>query len=107
MIALLLLCVTVSVLLVVEGFFSGSEIAFLSANRAKILRGAKEKNSPAVWAKALLSRPETLFSTTVVGTTLAITSSTTIVTLFNIKHSGYGAEWITLSVGERAGVHCH
>jgi CBS domain containing-hemolysin-like protein len=79
-----------------EAFFSGSEIAFLSANRAKVLRRAKDKVPGAELARHLLSHPEALFSTTVVGTTLAINASTTLATLYIIRRFGYGHEWLNL-----------
>lgn len=82
--------------ILIEAFFSGSEIAFLSVNRAKILRRAREKDRGAELARHLLSHPETLFSTTVVGTTLAINAATTLSTLFIIRRFGFGKEWINL-----------
>jgi putative hemolysin len=86
------------VCLLLEAFFSGSEIAFISANRPKLYRKAKEKNPQALLAKSLLSQPERLFSTTVVGTTLAINCATTIATLYLVRRFGYQHEWITLVV---------
>jgi putative hemolysin len=86
------------VCLLLEAFFSGSEIAFISANRPKLYRKAKEGHPNAVLAKNLLSQPERLFSTTVVGTTLAINLSTTIATLYLVRRFGYQHEWITLVI---------
>jgi putative hemolysin len=83
--------------ILVEAFFSGSEIAFVSASRPKIFRRAKEKNPSAITAKNLISRPEQLFSTTVVGTTLAINCSTTLATLYLIRKYGYAREWMNLA----------
>lgn len=96
MIPLLITISLIFLFILMEAFFSGSEIAFLSASRPKIFRKAKEKNPSALVAKTLLSRPEMLFSTTVVGTTLAINCSTTLVTIFLIKRFGYAREWMTL-----------
>lgn len=84
--------------ILIEAFFSGSEITFVSASRPKILRKAKEKNAHAVLVKQLLSHPETLFATTVVGTTLAISCTTTFATLFLLKHAEAHAEWVSLLV---------
>ena len=93
---LILLLFLITPFLLAEAFFSGSEISFLSANRPKLLRKAKEGVAGAVLAKDLLSKPESLFATTVVGTTLALSCTTTIATLFIIKKVGVGAEWINL-----------
>lgn len=85
-------------LILIEAFFSGSEIAFLSCSRTKLFRKAREKDPRALKATELISKPESLFSTTVLGTTLAMTSSTTIATLFIIQKFGFDKEWITLLV---------
>ena len=92
----IILGVLLLIFFLVEAFFACSEISFISANKARIFRKAKEKNPGAVLAKSLLSRPELLFSTTVVGTTLAMSFSTTLATLFIIRHIGYGREWVNL-----------
>lgn len=91
----ILLCL-ITPFLLMEAFFSSSEIAFISANRPKLLRKAKENVPGAQLAKQLLSKPERLFSTTVVGTTLAISCTTTLATLFIKNKLGYEPEWINL-----------
>lgn len=96
MIELVLLVALLALCLGIEAFFSGSEIAFISANRPKILRLAKENSLSATLAKNLISRPELLFSTTVMGTTLAVNLSTTVATLYLIAHFGYSKEWLNL-----------
>ncbi len=97
MIALTVLMIVFPFILI-EAFFSGSEITFVSASRPKILRKAKEKNARALLVKQMLSQPERLFATTVLGTTLAISCTTTIATLFLLKHSEEHGEWISLAV---------
>ena len=96
MISLVGLISIVMACLLLEAFFSGSEIAFVSANRPKIFRQAKENFAPAILVKQLLSRPELLFSTTVVGTTLAMNCATTVATIYIIQQWGYSREWINL-----------
>jgi len=91
----ILICL-ITPFLLAEAFFSSSEIAFLSANRPKLLRKAKDNVPGASLAKNLLSKPEKLFSTTVVGTTLAISCTTTISTLYISNKLGYEPEWINL-----------
>jgi len=94
--SIVLLALGLIILLMLEAFFSGSEMAFISASRPKLFRKAKEKNAEAIRAKNMLNRPETLFSTTIVGTTLAITTATTVTTLFTIEHFGYNLVWVNL-----------
>jgi CBS domain containing-hemolysin-like protein len=91
-----LLLIVVIVFILLEAFFSGSEFSFVSCNRPKILRLAKENHTGAILAKTLLSKPEQLFSTTVVGTTLTINILSCITTLFIIKNFGYSKEWLNL-----------
>jgi CBS domain containing-hemolysin-like protein len=94
MTAFIILAAMVLICIAVEAFFSGADIAFISANRARIWRRAKENNPQGILAKSLLSRPELLFSTTVVGTTLAISCSTTLATLYILRHFGPSKEWL-------------
>ncbi len=94
--SLLFILLPLPLFFLMEGFFSGAEIAFLSANRPRLYRKAKEKNPRAILAKSLLSQPEILFSTTVVGTTIAMNCSTTLTTLFIIRTWGYEKEWWNL-----------
>lgn len=95
---LLLLILLISLFFIAEGFFSCAEVSFLSANRPRLYRKAKEKVPGAALAKSLLSYPELLFSTTVVGTTLSMNFSTTIVTLYIIHKYGSDKEWVTLLI---------
>lgn len=90
--------VGVCTLLLLEAFFSGSEICFISANRARIFQRAKEKIPEALLAKSLISNPERLFSTTVVGTTIAISSVTTVVAVFLAHRYGPSGEWMSFAV---------
>ena len=91
-----LLIFLVVLLLLIEGFFSGSEIAFVSTNKPKILRMAKEGHREAIVVKKLLENPEQLFSTTVVGSLLCVTTATTLTTIYIVKHVGYHGEWLNL-----------
>ena len=95
---LFIIATLIAFFLALEAFFSGSDIVFLSASRPKLLRRAKERNPSAQLAKGLLSRPESLFSTTVVGTTLAINCSTTLATLYILRHYGTAKGWLNLVI---------
>jgi CBS domain containing-hemolysin-like protein len=95
MISLVILGVFVFLVLVLEAFFSGSEIAFISASRPKLYKKAKENIPNALLAKFLIAKPERLFSTTVVGTNLCMNLLTTVVTLFTIDRYGLDKGWIS------------
>ncbi len=76
----LVLVVLVCVLL--EGFFSGSEIAVVSADRARLSDRAAQGDSGAALALRLLADPKTLLSTTLVGTNLSVVTATVVATLY-------------------------
>ena len=95
MTSLIALSVFVLVALIAEAFFSGSEIAFISASRPKLYKKAKENLPNALLAKFLIAKPERLFSTTVVGTNLCINLISTVVTLFTIQHYGLNKGWMS------------
>lgn len=95
MMSLIFLGCFILLALLLEAFFSGSEIAFISASRPKLYKKAKENLPNALLAKFLIAKPERLFSTTVVGTNLFMNLTTTLVTLFTIKHYGLDNSWIS------------
>jgi CBS domain containing-hemolysin-like protein len=63
----------------VEAFFSGSEIALVAADRAKLRQRAAEGDRGAALAESLLKKPQVLLATTLMGTNLAtVTFSVTV-----------------------------
>ncbi len=76
------------VFLLLKGFFSGSEIALVNADKIKLRHKAKQGNRGAELATKLLQRPEVLLSTTLVGTNLFTISLTTVGTLLMIDWFG-------------------
>lgn len=67
------------VCLLVEAFFSGSEIALVSANRARLRHRAEGGDSRAQKVQKFLQQPERMLATTLLGTNLAtITFSATV-----------------------------
>ncbi len=67
-----------------EAFFSGMEIALISANRFKIRRQADEGLHAAQTLSDLLKTPEKLFAITSFGTNLAVVSSTSLFAAYMI-----------------------
>ena len=76
------------VLLLLKGFFSGSEIALVNADKIKLRHAAKQGNRGAELALKLLQRPEVLLSTTLVGTNISTIALTTVGTLLMIDWFG-------------------
>ena len=77
------------VLLLLKGFFSGSEIALVNADKIKLRHAGKQGNRGAELAMKLLQRPEVLLSTTLVGTNISTIALTTVGTLLMIDWFGH------------------
>jgi putative hemolysin len=91
---ILLTLILILVFLLMEAFFSGSEIGVVSADQMKLRHEAAKGSRGAKLALKMLKKPEWLLSTTLVGTNIAVVSNTTIVTalmieLFGIQHSWF------------------
>lgn len=71
-------------LLLMEGFFSGSEMAIVNCDKMKIQSQAAEGLRGAVLVQKMLEKPEWLIGTTLIGTNLAAVTNTILVTLLLI-----------------------
>ncbi|MEE4190601.1 MAG: hemolysin family protein [Halieaceae bacterium] len=67
-------------LLLLQGFFSGSEIALVNCDRNKLRFLAKQGDAGAKLALRLLENPEVVLSTTLVGTNISLVMLTSIAT---------------------------
>ena len=79
-------------LLLLKGFFSGSEIALVNSDKIKLRHEAKHGSEGARLALNLFRNPEVLLSTTLVGTNLSTIALTTIGTLLMMQVFGEGGE---------------
>ena len=84
--------------ILLEAFFSGSEIGMVSINRIKMKQLADDGNSAAKAVLKLLENPERLFTTTSLGTNLAMVASTAIFTAFMVIHFGNSGEWMAMLI---------
>lgn len=79
------------VLLLLQGFFSGSEIALVHADRLKLHHLANKGHKGAERILKLFQRPEVLLGTTLVGTNISVVTLTTLGTILMIRLFGeYG-----------------
>jgi CBS domain containing-hemolysin-like protein len=69
-----------------EAFFSGSELGMVSINRIRIRQKADEGISSAKAILKMLDDPERLFTTTSLGTNLAMVSTTAVFTAYVVAH---------------------
>ena len=98
MMDILLTLLLMVVLLMLKGFFSGSEIAMVNADKVKLnaLAGKGHKGSRMVLEE--FRSPEILLGTTLVGTNIATIVLTTVGTLLVIRLVGDSGEWIAFLV---------
>ncbi|MBD84190.1 MAG: hypothetical protein CL400_03415 [Acidiferrobacteraceae bacterium] len=98
MMDILLTLLLMVVLLMLKGFFSGSEIAMVNADKVKLnaLAGKGHKGSRMVLEE--FRSPEMLLGTTLVGTNIATIVLTTVGTLLVIRLVGDSGEWIAFLV---------
>ena len=84
-------------LLLLEGFFSGSEIALVNAEKFRLHAEANKGNRGARLVLDMFQRPEILLTTTLVGTNISVVTLTTLGTLLMIRLFGeYGDVYAVL-----------
>ncbi len=91
MLETLLILAAMVLLLLLQGFFSGSEIALVNADKFKLRHLAAHGHKGAQRALRLYQHPEVLLGTTLVGTNVTLVALTTLGTLLMINWFGpYG-----------------
>lgn len=88
------LLLLVTIFLLSEGFFSGSEIAIISSNRIRIKILADQGIRRASLIQKLLKKPERLLATTIIGTNASVIASSFAANelfagLFGRRYSGF------------------
>lgn len=87
----LLILLVMLVLLLLQGFFSGSEIALVNADKLKLHHLANRGHKGAKLVMKMFRRPEVILGTTLVGTNISLVALTTLGTLLMIHLFGeYG-----------------
>jgi CBS domain containing-hemolysin-like protein len=82
--------------LLLEAFFSASEIAFISANRRRLQHQAEQGHRGAALALKLLGTPERLLATTLMGSNLAEISNTILVSAILMEAMGEMGELLAI-----------
>ena len=90
--------VLVFVLLVLSGFFSSSEAAFLSVQRTRIAHLVSEGVPGAQRVADMIREPERLLSTILLGNNLANVAFTSVVTVAVIAVFGMGNEGPSIAI---------
>lgn len=81
-----------------EGFFSGSEIAIVSANRIRLRHKADQGDERAQRLLEFLETPEQLLATTLVGTNVSVVVASTLATVALIHLSKASGELYALAI---------
>ena len=85
---ILLLIIAIVALLLIKGFFSGSEIALVNSDKVKLTVRANQGHRGAREVLKLFKTPDLLLGTTLVGTNIATVSLTTLVTVLFVNLFG-------------------
>ena len=83
-----LMLLAVPVLLLLQGFFSGSEMAIVSSDKARLRHKARQGDGGSKLALRLLDRPEMILSTTLIGTNISLVLLTSLVSAATIAALG-------------------
>ncbi len=83
-------------LLLMEGLFSGSEIALVAADRKELHQLASEGHKGAASALKLLNNPNWFFSVTLLATSLTISANTVLTTAWILDQWACWGEWIAV-----------
>lgn len=81
-----------------EAFFSGAEIALISANRIKIQHRAKKKDAACQAVNELWETPDRTFAMTSLGTNLAMVTCTAIFTAYMVAHFGEAGDLLAMVI---------
>ncbi len=85
---------TILFFILLEAFFSGSEMGVISVNRFKMEQLAQSQVSQAVLLKKMLASPDMLLSTTLVGTNICVVISSALTTSIVVATLGTHYSWL-------------
>ncbi|MBI5637427.1 MAG: HlyC/CorC family transporter [Nitrospinae bacterium] len=74
--------ILVTICVVMEGFFSGTELALISLNRHRLAHLIEQKDSAALLLERQFKNPANLYATTSIGTNLFVVTGTAIMTAY-------------------------
>jgi Mg2+/Co2+ transporter CorB len=84
----LILVIALVVLIMVSGFFSGSETGMMSLNRYRLRHLAKHHHKNAIRAQKLLKRPDRLLGMILIGNTFANILASSLATILAVRLFG-------------------
>lgn len=84
-------------LLLLSGFFSSSELAYIVANKLKVELRARKNNFAAKYAQYFISNPQTFFSTILISNNIINITFASLITIFLAQIYNF-SEWIILLI---------
>ena len=88
---------TIVILLLLEIFFSGGEIALVVTDKMRLKTRAEGGNAGAITAMWFIRHPAHFFSTVILGTNISVIAASTVATFYLISNYGEDAElWALL-----------
>ena len=94
--SVLFLIAVLAACLIVQGFFEGSEIALVNADKHRLALDTDAGSRRALTALHLIKHPAKFFSTTILGSNLAGVTASVSLTLFIIERCGEGWAFLGL-----------
>jgi putative hemolysin len=92
------LLVSVPPLLLIEGFFAGSEISLLSADKLVLKSNAQKGSRRAKLALELSNKPERVLSTTLLATSLCVIAISSLIALFVLSRGIAHADLVSVAL---------
>lgn len=84
--------IAIIICLLIEMFYSGSEIALVVADKLRLKTRAEQGDSNARASQWLIHHPAQFFSTVILGTNISVVAASTIATFYLISNYGRDAE---------------
>ena len=98
MMTTVMLILGIVVLLLIKGFFSGSEIALVNSDKVKLTARANQGHRGAREVLKLFKTPDLMLGTTLVGTNIATVALTTLVTVLFVDLFGVRGDFYAFLV---------
>jgi len=90
-----MILILIGFFILLEGFFSGSEMGLISINRIKLRHLVEAKIKTACQLQRLLNKPDRFLGTTLAGTNISVIAASCLFTGMIVSRFGTGFEWMT------------
>jgi putative hemolysin len=94
-----IIAIVVFIFILIEGFYSGSELALLSADRLQLKKRGKQGDRGAQLAVRMLKTPDRILSSTLLMTSTCVMATTVLLTLEFRRLYGENGEWYAVLTG--------